>query len=147
MSCNSKRKRIDEMAFMTAQKRSNTTKQIASITDEGWISVDTSRDGLFLRDCIKELPAGASLKFHKNSSAVDLFKSFISSKLIDESIERLSEEHPTWFTFNKGQGKLRNLQISSNNVYKALALRVWLHGPGRAASTGRSRKESLQKAL
>lgn len=146
MSSGSRRKRLSDLAYETAQKRAKADRQTASISDAGWNLLDTQHDSLFLHERIEQLLPGATLKLRKGASAAEIFKTFITADAIDAAVARLSRDYPSWFIYAKSKGTTRRLQMDSKDVYKALALRVWLHGPGRARCTGRSRTKSLHAA-
>ena len=95
---------------------------------------------------VTETPPGAIIKLLKNSSPSVIFKDMLTPDLVVQVLGRLKIEHPTWFLRSKGSGRYKRLNPTVSNVYKALALRVWLHGPGRSLCSTRSRERNLSEA-
>ena len=146
MTSINRRKRLSDIALDTGKKRRRKDKQNTSIDDAGWQPFNLARNSLVMVDTVRETSAGAIFHLPKNSSASVIFPAMLSPDLIERVLARLKIEHQAWFVRSKGGGKLRVLNPSVRDVYKALALRVWLHGPGRSQCSSRSRQKSLSEA-
>ena len=146
MASINRRKRLSDIALDLGKKRRKKDAQTASINDEGWELLDLAKNSLFRLDSVKETSPGAIIKLPQKSSASTIFKTMLTPELVDRILGRLQIEHRAWFVRSKGGGKYKMLNPTVEDVYKALALRVWLHGPGRSLCTSRSRQENLSEA-
>ena len=146
MASINRRKRLSDIALDLGKKRRKKDAQTASINDEGWELLDLAKNSLFKLDSVKETSPGAIIKLPQKSSASTIFKTMLTPELVDRILGRLQIEHRAWFVRSKGGGKYKMLNPTVEDVYKALALRVWLHGPGRSLCTARSRQENLSEA-
>ena len=146
MASLNRRKRLSDMALDTGKKRRKKDTKAASINDAGWENFDLAKNSLFVVDSVKETSPGAIINLPKNSSASAIFTAMLTPELVDRALARLKSEHRAWFVRSKGHGKYKTLNPSTEDVYKALALRVWLHGPGRSLCASRSRQKNLSEA-
>ena len=146
MASINRRKRLSDIALDLGKKRRKKDAQTASINDEGWELLDLAKNSLFMLDSVKETSPGTIIKLPQKSSASTIFKTMLTPELVDRILGRLQIEHRAWFVRSKGGGKYKMLNPTVEDVYKALALRVWLHGSGRSLCTSRSRQENLSEA-